>query len=285
MPVMPRAPYDQLHIYEITGDARAPAAALAKSDAGYLGLWLEGETSFLFFSRPADDAVAGVVAAGAGLSLRERHQLSYDQWQGGLALEPVHLQGLSVAPAWSDADEVQTPGGQPLLRLDPGVVFGNGLHPTTRHCLELLLLRAGQGPLGRVMDLGCGTGILACAAKLLGAEDVLAVDLNPLCVETTKRNADLNRLAMDVAEGQADEFMGCPTQVVLANMHWDALEGVFADPARMVGKNDLIISGITRSHLGALRARLGDLGYNESLSRQAESTWFSLWATRAGDNE
>lgn len=282
---MPRAPYDQLHIYEITGDARGPASALAKSSAGYLGLWLEGDTSFLFFSQPADDAVAGVVAAESGLSLRERHQLSYDQWQGGLALEPVHLDGLSVAPAWSEADQVQTPGGQPLLRLDPGVVFGNGLHPTTHHCLELLLLRSKRGALGRVMDLGCGTGILACAAVLLGGEDVLAVDLNPLCVETTRKNAELNGLSMEVAEGPAEEFIGRPAQVVLANMHWGALEGVLADPGRLRGKNDLIISGVTRSHLGSLRARLGDLGYNESLSRQAESTWFSLWAVRAGANE
>jgi ribosomal protein L11 methyltransferase len=282
---MPGTPYDQLHIYEIIGDARAPAADLAKSGAGYLGLWLEEGTSFLFFSRPADEAVAQIVAAEAALSLRERHQLSYDQWQGGLALEPVHLQGLSVAPAWSEADEVQTPDRQPLLRLDPGVVFGNGLHPTTRHCLELLLLRAAKGPLGLVMDLGCGTGILACAAALLGADEVLAVDLNPLCVETTKKNAKLNGLSMEVAEGPAEEFIGRPARVVLANMHWGALEGVLADPGRLKGKNDLIISGVTRSHLGALRARLADLGYNESLSRQAESTWFSLWATRAGANE
>lgn len=280
---MPGAPYDQLHIYEINGDAREPAAGLAQSGAGYLGLWLEGETSFLFFSQPAEETVARLLAAQASLKLRERHQLSYDQWQGGLALEPTHLDGLSVAPAWSEAAQVQTPGGQPLLRLDPGVVFGNGLHPTTRHCLELLLLRAGQGPLGGVMDLGCGTGILACAAALLGAEEVLAVDLNPLCVQTTQKNADLNGLSLQMAEGPAEDFIARPAQVVLANLHWGALKGVLAGPERLAGKKDLIISGITRSHLGPLRARLSDLGYNEYLSRQAESTWFSLWAVRAGE--
>ncbi len=280
---MPHTPYDQLHIYEVIGDARGPAAALAKSDIGYLGLWLEDDTSFLFFSQPAEEAVVQLLAGDDSLSLRERHQLSYDQWQGGLALEPVHLAGLTVAPAWSEAAEVQPPQGQPLLRLDPGVVFGNGLHPTTRHCLELLLLRAEQGPLGRVMDLGCGTGILACAAALLGAEDVLAVDLNPLCVETTQKNANLNGLSLEVAEGPAEYFISRPAQVVLANMHWGALQGVLSDQERLTGKNDLIISGVTRSHLGPLRARLGDLGYNEYLSRQAESTWFSLWAVRAGE--
>jgi ribosomal protein L11 methyltransferase len=283
MQVMPSAPYDQLYIYEITGDARGPAAQLAKSNLGYLGLWLEDDTSFLFFSQSAEEAVALLLASEASLSLREKHQLSYDQWQGGLALEPVHLDGLSVAPAWSEAEEVETPQGQPLLRLDPGVVFGNGLHPTTRHCLELLLQRAGQGPLGRVMDLGCGTGILACAAALLGAEEVLAVDLNPLCVETTMKNAELNNISLEICEGPAEEFIACPAMLVLANMHWGALQGVLADPERLIGKNDLIISGITRSYLGSLRARLSELGYNEKLSRQAESTWFSLWATRAGE--
>jgi len=280
---MPRAPYDQLFIYELTGDARAQAARLAGGEAGYLGLWLEDGTSFLFFSRPAEEAVAGLLAAGGGLSLRERHQLSYEQWQGGLALEPVHLNGLSVAPAWADEGELARPARQPLLRLDPGVVFGNGLHPTTRHCLELLLERARRGPLGRVMDLGCGTGILACAAALLGAGSVLAVDLNPLCVETTRKNAALNGLEFPVAEGPAQEFIARPAEVVLANMHWDALQGALADPAALGGKNDLIISGVTRGHLGALRARLSELGYNEISSRQAESTWFSLWAVRAGE--
>ncbi len=282
---MPAAPYDQLYIYEITGDARGQAAGLAKNQAGYLGLWLEDDTSFLFFSQPAEEAVAALLAEDASLHLRECHQLSYDQWQGGLALEPVHLEGLSVAPAWCEAADLETPHGQPCLRLDPGVVFGNGLHPTTRHCLELLLLRAGNGPLGRVLDLGCGTGILACAASLLGAEEVLAVDLNPLCVETTQKNAALNRLKLEVAEGPAEEFIARPARTVLANMHWGALEGVLAEPKHLLGKNDLIISGVTRSHLGPLRARLVDLGYNEHLSRQAESTWFSLWVVRAGDNE
>jgi ribosomal protein L11 methyltransferase len=280
---MPSTPYDQLYIYEITGDARGPAAALAKGDYGYLGLWLEDETSFLFFSRPAEEAVAQLLAVDGSLILREAHQLSYDQWQGGLALEPVHLDGLSVAPAWSGAEEVQTTQGQPLLRLDPGVVFGNGLHPTTRHCLELLLLRADKGPLGVVMDLGCGTGILACAALLLGAEKVLAVDLNPLCVETTRKNAELNNLNLEVAEGPAEEFIARPADLVLANMHWGALQGVLADPNHLAEKKDLVISGVTRSHLGPLRARLSYLGYNEYLSRQAESTWFSLWAVRAGE--
>ena len=95
---MPQAPYDQLYIYEISGDARMGATGLGP---GFLGLWLEGDTSFLFFSQPADQAVQGVLAGQTGLKLNDRHHLSYEQWQGGLRLEPLRLPGLTVLPAWS----------------------------------------------------------------------------------------------------------------------------------------------------------------------------------------
>lgn len=63
------------------------------------------------------------------------------------------------------------------IRLDPGVVFGNCLHPTTRDCLKALSLVAEMDPLDYVLDLGTGTGVLAVAAALLGAKRVVAVDL------------------------------------------------------------------------------------------------------------
>jgi ribosomal protein L11 methyltransferase len=273
---MPPAPYDQLHIYEISGDARAGAVGLGPD---YLGLWLEGETSFLFFGQPADQAVAELIAGQPGLKLAARHHLTYEQWQGGVTLEPLVLPGLSVLPAWSDQPP---PEGSLVLRLDPGLVFGNGLHPTTRHCLELLLLRAGQGPLGQVLDLGCGTGILGLAAKLLGAEEVLLADLNPLCVSTTRHNAELNGLSVEVAEGQAQDFLTRPAGLVLANVHMEVQERLLAQPQALAGKRDLILSGVMRSQRGRLEDRLRELGYAIVERREAEQTWFSLMARREG---
>ncbi|MBI4797147.1 MAG: 50S ribosomal protein L11 methyltransferase [Desulfarculus sp.] len=273
---MPQAPYDQLHIYEISGDARPGAAGLGP---GYLGLWLEGDTSFLFFAQPAEEAMAGLLVRQPGLKLSARHHLTYEQWQGGLALEPLLLPGLAVLPAWS---REEPPAGSLVLRLDPGLVFGNGLHPTTRHCLELLLLRAQEGPLGQVLDLGCGTGILGLAARLLGAEAVLLADLNPLCVSTTRRNAEINALDVEVAEGQAQDFLARPAQVVLANVHMEVQERLLADPGLLAGKRDLILSGVMRSQRGRLEDRLRLLGYAIVQRREAEQTWFSLWARQGG---
>ncbi len=269
---MPPAPYDQLYIYEIGGDARSEAVGLGPD---YLGLWLEGDTSFLFFAQPADQAVGELLARHPGLRLAAHHHLSYEQWQGGLELEPLMLPGLCVLPAWGDDPP---PADSLVLRLDPGLVFGNGLHPTTRHCLELLLLRATQGPLGRVLDLGCGTGILGLAAKLLGAEEVLLADLNPLCVSTSRRNAELNGLNVEVAEGQAQDFLPKPAEVVLANVHMEVQERLLTAPQALQGKRDLILSGVMRSQRGRLEDRLRDLGYAILERREAENTWFSLWA-------
>ncbi|MFH1034236.1 MAG: 50S ribosomal protein L11 methyltransferase [Pseudomonadota bacterium] len=271
---MPKAPYDQLHIYEIAGDARAGAVGLGRD---YLGLWLEGDTSFVFFAQPAEQAVEALLERQPGLQLNARHHLSYEQWQGGLELEPLVLPGLCVLPAWG---EDPPPPGCPVLRLDPGLVFGNGLHPTTRHCLELLLLRAGQGPLGRVLDLGCGTGILGLAARLLGAEAVLLADLNPLCVTTSRHNAEINGLEVAVAEGQAQDFLCQPAGLVLANVHMEVQERLLSGPEALEGKRDLILSGVMRSQRGRLEDRLRELGYAILERREAEQTWFSLWARR-----
>jgi ribosomal protein L11 methyltransferase len=268
---MPRAPYDQLYIYVIQGDARGLIPA---SGADYLGLWLEGDMSFVFFASPQDDAVNRVIRDNPHLELSDCHHMTYEQWQGGLDMQPMELPGLSVVPAWAD---YQAPTGRKVLRLDPGLVFGNGLHPTTRHCLELLCHRADEAPLGRVLDLGCGTGILGLAAALLGAEAVLAVDLNPLCVTTTQNNADLNQLRIEAVEGEAQDYIGRPANLVLANLHLEAQRLLWADPAKLEGKTDLIVSGITRSQVGGIKDILSHLGYGLRAEREAEHTWFTLW--------
>jgi len=243
-----------------------------------LGLWLEEDTSFLFFSRPAEAELAGLLAKDSKLRLLDRHNLTYQQWQGGLDLEPLDFPAMAIVPAWQKSEPRQEWIDKPVLWLDPGLVFGNGLHPTTRHCLELLLLRLKRGPLGAVLDLGCGTGILGLAAALMGAHPVLCVDLNPLCAQTAERNARLNQLAVEVAQGPALDFLARPADVVLANLHWQALAGLLAQKEPWIGKRDLIVSGVTRSQVGPLEDRLFALGYEILERRQAEHIWFSLWA-------
>ena len=270
---MPPAPYDQLYIYEILGDARPAAVGLT---ADYLGLWLEEDTSFLFFAAPAQGQIDAILARDPGLRLRETHHLTYEQWQGGQHLAPLVLPGLMIVPAWQPVPDFE---GQ-VLRLDPGLVFGNGLHPTTQHCLELLLILCAKGPLGRVLDLGCGTGILGLAAARMGAEAVTCVDLNPLCATTSRRNAELNGLAVEVAEGPAGDFLSRPANLVLANLHWEVQRQLWQPGPALLDKRDLILSGITRSQRDPLTELLAQCGYRVLVGRQTEGAWYSLWARR-----
>ena len=269
---MKKAPYEHLHIYEIAGDARK---ALKTPPAEYLGLWLEGDSSFVFFSRPVENYMDTLLASDQSLKLLDRHYLTYEDWQGGMELEPLVVMDLAVVPAW----EPSLPGSfaGKLLKLDPGLVFGNGLHPTTRHCLEFLGQRAKAAPLGRVMDLGCGTGILGIAACLWGAESLLAVDLNPLCIKTTQANAELNQVEAQVEEGPAADYLANPAEVVLANIHWEIQRDLWQDRSLLDGKKDLILSGVTRSQIGPLKDLITARGYKIEQEKQAEDTWFTIW--------
>ena len=115
-----------------------------------------------------------------------------------------------IVPTWHEppAQARQT------IRLDPGLAFGTGTHPTTRMCLRWIATRQPAAP-ARVLDYGCGSGILAIGAAKFGAVAIDAVDIDPAAVEATRLNADANAVKLnaglpDVAQGRYD--------VVLANI-------------------------------------------------------------------
>jgi ribosomal protein L11 methyltransferase len=121
--------------------------------------------------------------------------------------------GFWVVPSWHELPS----GAQKVIRLDPGMAFGTGTHPTTRMCLRWLAGQAATlgAPGARVLDYGCGSGILAIGAALHGATDIDAVDIDPAAVQATESNARANGTALraglpDLARGDYD--------VVLANI-------------------------------------------------------------------
>lgn len=99
---------------------------------------------------------------------------------------------LIVAPPW---EPVTPEPWQQVLLIDPGQAFGTGQHESTQLCLRRLeeLAEKGEMP-GRLLDVGCGTGILAMAALIFGAESALGIDIDPACIEAARHNAGLNGL-------------------------------------------------------------------------------------------
>lgn len=120
-----------------------------------------------------------------------------------------------IVPSWHEPPAE----ARRIIRLDPGLAFGTGTHPTTRMCLRWIANHAGAdstaGGLGRVLDYGCGSGILAIAAAKFGATEIDAVDVDPAAIESTRLNAAANQVRLragppELAQGRY--------RVVLANI-------------------------------------------------------------------
>ena len=95
-----------------------------------------------------------------------------------------------IVPSWHEAP----PQARRVMRLDPGLAFGTGTHPTTRMCLRWIAKNAQEWP--RVLDYGCGSGILAIGAALHGAQDIDAVDIDPAAVTSSRDNAAANGVTL-----------------------------------------------------------------------------------------
>jgi ribosomal protein L11 methyltransferase len=171
-----------------------------------------------------------------------------------------------------------------VLALDPGMAFGTGLHPTTRLCLAGVEALADRGLIGggRVLDVGCGSGILAIAALKLGAAAALGVDTDPIAIEATTANAARNRLVRRIhtREGSLPTGEG-PFDVVLANLIAGLLvplAPLLRDELRPGGA--LLASGIFIDRETDVRRAFGAAGL-EVVGRSVEGEWVALEARRA----
>lgn len=116
--------------------------------------------------------------------------------------EPVSItEHFWVVPTWHEPP----PQAQQVIRLDPGMAFGTGTHPTTRMCLRWIATRsaAERASWDRVLDYGCGSGILAIGAGLCGARSIDAVDIDPAAVQATQDNAQANGVVLNAALPEA----------------------------------------------------------------------------------
>ena len=204
-----------------------------------------------------------------------------DAWK---AYFPVMRIGrrLVIRPTWRrhrrEPDDV-------VLALDPGMAFGTGLHPTTRLCLAGVEALADAGTLGgaRVLDVGCGSGILAIAALKLGARYAFGVDTDPIAIEATLANARRNALVRPIRAREGSlPSSEAPFDVVLANL----IAGVLVPLAAALHEElrsggSLLASGIFIDRETDVREAFERVGLHVT-ERTAEGEWVALLAVRQG---
>lgn len=143
---------------------------------------------------------------------------------------PVSIGPLWVGPPWE-----APPDGATAIVIDPGRAFGTGTHATTRLCLELLL----DPPHGPLLDVGCGSGVLAIAGAKIGFAPVVAVDADPLAVEATRANADANGVLVETLLHDATKAGLPAASTAVANIALDVVREV----AEIVECERLLTSG------------------------------------------
>ncbi|HEV8488322.1 MAG TPA: 50S ribosomal protein L11 methyltransferase [Candidatus Limnocylindrales bacterium] len=191
---------------------------------------------------------------------------------------------LVIRPTWR---RHRSEPGDVVVALDPGMAFGTGLHPTTRLCLALVEALADRGLLvgARVLDVGCGSGILGIAAVRLGASSVLGLDPDPIAIEATSASARRNRLTRRVRARAGSLPSGAgPFQVVLANLIASLL--VELAPAlceELAPGGTLVASGIFVGREGDVRDAFAVAGLALA-GRSTEGEWVALEARRIGSS-
>jgi ribosomal protein L11 methyltransferase len=191
---------------------------------------------------------------------------------------------LHWVPIWERA-QFQLPPGHAAIWLDPGLAFGTGNHETTRLCAERLVgLAESRGLAGRVVDAGCGSGILALSAVRLGFGDVSGFDNDREAVRVSEENAALNDLAGRIRFFVADLAVGLPGEtadIVLANIQADVL---MRGAALLVGaikpQGALVMSGILIGEIEQVKATFTALVPSWDCDSRAMGEWADLVLTR-----
>ena len=191
--------------------------------------------------------------------------------------KPIEVgEKLVVVPEWEEAPQ----DGRLPLRLDPGLIFGTGSHATTRMCLAALEEFSKPGV--RVLDLGCGSGILGIGALILGCDSCLGVDIDPKAPDVVMSNAALNGIGTDkmtawagdiIADSSLRARIGGGYQLVLANIVADVIIPLTAVVRQFMAPGAVFIcSGIIEHRWPETEAALISNGF-EILDHKSEEEW------------
>jgi len=228
-----------------------PAITTETLDLAALSLWIE-----------QDYTIAGLQLPSVSWQLIDDEDWSSSwkqHWQ------PMEIgDRMVVYPAWI---EPPTKCDRHIIRLDPGSAFGTGVHPTTQLCMESLEMRLEDTNKDlTLVDIGCGTGILAMTARLLGAKRVIATDIDPLAVRATEENTEFNHIDnIEVYQGSIDkvqEVADVKFDGITCNILAEIIKTMIPEMASIVKPNGwAILSGILISQSGEISQVLEDNGW------------------------
>lgn len=248
---------------------------------GLVGCWREPPYVYCFYDCKITDRMVADLAA-KGFYVTGRYEISSAQWQrrpgpwmtvGPFRIVcPCHKKDAFLAHALP-------------IALHSGLVFGSGMHPTTQLCLKLLAQVFDPKSMKTVVDLGTGTGILALAAARLGAQRVLALDVNPLAAQEAAANIlenDLEHVVFPVAAENLNA-VGRFGQLLLINLEWPSLRAVLQtdDWKRFLW---VLCSGYLEAQADTLHRMLAQTHHLHS--QTAENDWVaSFWMRLSSSRE
>jgi len=264
------SPYNQLYIYYLQGKVGPKAKEFGEY---FIGNWEEGDTSFLFFSRPATGQIERLLAAQPQLNFKDEFCMSYDDWHGE-KFSQRKAGRFMLIPAW---DNTPTDNETIPIIIDPGVVFGVGNHPTTQDCLECIDHIISTYQIKSTLDMGTGTGVLAIAAARLGCPNNYAVDNNFLAAKTALKNVNINKLnnQIHVVCARAENFMDHTTDLLIANIHYDIMKQLICDPGFLKNKY-IVLSGLLRSEMKHVETMLKECKVKIIKKLETEGIWNTI---------
>ncbi len=235
---------------------------------------MEGRSLIKFYLSADDEGAAQLAEISASLEpmgyFPVVNRVKDEDWENNWKqyYKPIEVgQKLLIVPEWEETPEA---GGRSVLKLNPGLIFGTGSHPTTRMCLEALERFAPEAE--AVLDLGCGSGILSIAALCLGAGLAVGCDIDAKAPDTAMTNAALNGIGADkytVYAGDATRDLSLRKKlsarqydIVLANIVADVVISLAPDAAKWVKQDGkFICSGIIDGREDEVSAALERAGF------------------------